>query len=304
MPRSFDYISQSAPPAAVKRLPAFRETHPCRTYEKEGMLYRVWDLGQGEDAVLFLPSGMGNGEIYFPYLLEMSRRRRCIAVSLPECKHMADFARQIHGILCEDLGIRRVTVVGSAIGGLLAQVYVRAYPEETEGLILCTTGAPCKDLPREDCVRWTSRKSLVLRYRIAPFDAMRGSMGYQTFEQMCPEELQDSMTFWRAFISETYEHSVYKKQYIHLNCIALPELYEKRPFAKGDLAGWGGRVLILESAGDQYYGERERALLRDLYPNAEVEDIGPHGQFALMADETRLIARMEAFLDGKGGAKP
>ena len=166
MPRSFDDIYQIAPPGAVKRLTAFRETHPCRTYEKEGMLYRVWDLGQGEDAVLFLPSGMGNGEIYFPYLLEMSRRRRCIAVSLPECKHMADFARQIHGILCEDLGVRRVTVVGSAIGGLLAQVYVRAYPAETEGLILCTTGAPCKDLPREDCVRWTSRKSLVLRYPV------------------------------------------------------------------------------------------------------------------------------------------
>ena len=81
MPRSFDDIYQIAPPAAVKRLTAFRETHPCRTYEKEGMLYRVWDLGQGEDAVLFLPSGMGNGEIYFPYLLEMSRRRRCITMS-------------------------------------------------------------------------------------------------------------------------------------------------------------------------------------------------------------------------------
>ena len=50
MPRSFDDIYQIAPPAAVKRLTAFRETHPCRTYEKEGMLYRVWDLGQGEES--------------------------------------------------------------------------------------------------------------------------------------------------------------------------------------------------------------------------------------------------------------
>ncbi|MGI5884938.1 MAG: alpha/beta fold hydrolase [Candidatus Spyradocola sp.] len=305
MPRSFDDIYQIAPPAAVRRLTAFREAHPYRTHEREGMLYRVWDLGQPEEeALLFLPSGMGDGEVYFPYLLEMSRRRRCIAVSLPACKHMADFARQIHGIVSEDLGVRRVTVIGSAIGGLLAQVYARAYPKETAGLILLTTGAPCKELPDEDCLRWTSRRSLALRYRIAPFDVMRGQMGYQTFHQMCPEELQDSMTFWRAFISETYEHSVYKSQYINLNCIALPEIYRKKPFFQGDMAGWDGRVLILESAGDQYYGERERALLRGLYPGAVVEDIGPNGQFALMADETRLIARMEAFLDGKGGANP
>ena len=303
MARSFEDIYQIAPPAAVKRLLAFREAHPCRTHEKEGMLYRVWDLGQGEDAVLFLPSGMANGEVYFPYLLEMSRRRRCVAVSLPACRHMADYARQIHGIVTEDLGIRRVTIVGSAIGGLLAQVYARAYPQETQALILCTTGAPCKELPDEDCVRWTSRKGLVLRYSIAPFEVLRGQMGYQTFHQMCPEELQDSQTFWRAFISETYEHYVYKKLYIDLNCRALPELYEKKPFFIGDMATWRGRTLILESEGDQYYGVRERSMLRALYPGAKVRDIGPHGQFALMADETSLCKIMENFLDeGEGKA--
>ena len=298
MARSFDDIYQIAPDAAVRRLTAFRETHPSRTMEKEGMIYRVWDLGEGERAMVFLPSGMGHGEIWFPYLTDLCVDARCIAFSLPECKHMGDFARQIHKMLREDLGVKEVILVGSAIGGLITQTYLRLYPDEVIGQILVTTGAPCKELPEEYCVRWTSRKGMALRYQFTPFEPMRRQMGYQTFDTMCPEEMQDGMTFWRAFIAETYEHYVYKKQYVNLNCLALSEIYRTKPFYKGDMQGWMGKTLILESPGDQYYKERERGLLRDLYPGAQVVSIGPIGQFALMANETEMIGHMRAFVRG------
>lgn len=296
MARSFDDIYQIAPLSGVRRLTAFREAHPSRTMEKEGMNYRVWDLGHGERAMVFIPSGMGHGEIWFPYLTDLCVDVRCIAFSLPECKSMQDFARQIHRLLTEDLGVKEVILVGTAIGGLITQTYLRAYPDEVIGQVLCTSGAPCRELPEAECVRWTSRRGMAMRYWLTPFEPMRQQMGYQTFHAMCPEELQDGMTFWRAFISETYEHYVYKKQYVHLNCIALPEIYRTRPFAQGDLKDWKGKTLILESSGDQYYPEHERALLRQLYPGAQVQDIGPLGQFALMANETQIIGYMRAFV--------
>ena len=113
---------------------------------------------------------------------------------------------------------------------------------------------------------------------------------------MCPEELQEGMQFWRAFISETYEHYVYKKQFVSLNCRALPDIYEKKPFYAGDMEGWTGKTLIMESEGDHYYKQRERELLRNLYPGARTEDIGPLGQFALMAREKENIALIRDFL--------
>ena len=51
-----------------------------------------------------------------------------------------------------------------------------------------------------------------------------------------------------------------------------------------------------KSSGDQYYGQRERELLKKLYPGAQVEEIGDMGQFALMARESEIIARLREFI--------
>ena len=57
-------------------------------------------------------------------------------------------------------------------------------------------------------------------------------------------------------------------------------------------------MAAVESEGDQYYKEQERALLRGLYPGAQVEDVGPLGQFSLMAREKENIALIRAFVRG------
>lgn len=296
MARSFEDIYQIAPESGVRRLTGFREAHPARSIDKDGRIWRVWDLGRGTRAMVFIPSGMGHGEVFFPYLTDLCINMRCIAVSLPECRTMEEYARRLHALLTEELGVEEVVLAASGIGGLVSQTYLRMYREEVIGQVLITCGAPCRQLPDEDCVRWINRKKMIMRYTLTPFDPMRAQMGYQTFDQMCPEDMQEGMQFWRAFISETYEYYVYKKQFIDLNCRALPDIYEKKPFSVGDMQGWTGRTLIMESEGDHYYKERERALLRELYPDAQVENIGPLGQFALMAREKENIAIIREFI--------
>lgn len=296
MARSFEDIYQIAPESGVRRLTGFREAHPARSIDKDGRIWRVWDLGRGARAMVFIPSGMGHGEVFFPYLTDLCINMRCIAVSLPECRTMEEYARRLHALLTEELGVEEVVLAASGIGGLVSQTYLRMYREEVIGQVLITCGAPCRQLPDEDCVRWINRKKMIMRYTLTPFDPMRAQMGYQTFDQMCPEDMQEGMQFWRAFISETYEYYVYKKQFIDLNCRALPDIYEKKPFSVGDMQGWTGRTLIMESEGDHYYKERERALLRELYPDAQVENIGPLGQFALMAREKENIAIIREFI--------
>ena len=296
MIRSFDDIYALAPESSTARLKGFRDAHPSRTISKEKMLYRLWDIGEGSTAMVFLPGGMGNGEMWFPYLNDLSLDMRCIAFSLPECKKMEDFARQIHRILTENLDVEKVLLVSNGIGGLIGQTYVRMYKDEVIGQILLTCGAPVKGLTSDITERWTSRTRLALRYKFSPFDAMRRQLGYQAFHNMCPEELQEGMAFWRSYISETYEVMVYKKQFINLNCVALPDIYKRLPFEIGDMKDWTGKTLILESEGDQYYGEKERGLLKQLYPDPEVVNIGRLGQFSVMANELELISLMRTFV--------
>ncbi len=298
MQRSFEEIYQIAPPSAVNRLKGFRDRVPARTYEVEKKLYQVWDMGQGERAALFLPSGMGYGEIWFPYLMELSAVTRVIAISYPAEKSFESYCRQVHGLLIQ-LGVKKVILVAHAIGGLLAQLYVRMYPDEVEGLALCMTGAPAQGLSEAGRERWTHRRKNYWSYKMAPFDSMRQRMGYQTYYNMCPPELEENLVFWRAFISETYEYHIYKQQFIWINCLAIPEIYEKLPLKKGDLADWPGRVLILKAEKDQYYSEEEKALLESLYPNAKVETLSAAGQMALLADERRAVQLLRAFLTGR-----
>ena len=158
------------------------------------------------------------------------------------------------------------------------------------------SGAPAKGLDPQAREKWTKRKKLYWNYMLSPFDPLRRRMGYQTYYNMCPPEMEENLIFWRAFISETYEYHIYKKQFVYINCRALPDIYERLPFDKGDLDGWKGRVLILRAQRDQYYPASEQELLEQLYPNARVEELGPAGQMALLADERRAVSLMRSFL--------
>ena len=55
-------------------------------------------------------------------------------------------------------------------------------------------------------------------------------------------------------------------------------------------------MLILRAQRDQYYPASEQELLEQLYPNARVEELGPAGQMALLADERRAVGLMRSFL--------
>ncbi len=294
--RSLDTIYQIAPPAAYKRLQGFREAVPPRTYDVGKDMYRVWEIGSGSRAALFLPSGMGHGEIWFPYLTELSSSIRVIAISYPAKKTFEAYCQQIHELL-RRLEVEKVILVGHAIGGLLAQTYVRLYPDEVEGMVLCMTGAPAKGLNTEDRNKWYERRKMFKNYLLSPFDPLRARMAYRTYYNMCTPELEEELLFWRAFIAETYEYHIFKKQHMYLNLRAVPDLYRRLPFDQEDLKDWPGRVMILQAEKDQYYSENEKQRLRDLYPNAQVEELVAAGQMALLADERHAIGLMRDFFD-------
>lgn len=296
--RSLDEIYQIAPPAAYNRLKGFRETVSSHSYDIGKDFYRVWEMGSGSRAALFLPSGMAHGEIWFPYLMELSSDIRVIAVSYPAKKTIEEYCSQIHELLAQ-LGVTKVQLIAHAIGGLIAQTYVRMYPEETESMALCMSGAPAKGLDGEARERWMHRRKMYWSYYFAPFDPLRMRMAYQTYYSMCPPDMEEDLIFWRAFISETYEYYVYKKQYLYLNMLAVPDIYERLPFEKGDLKGWNGRVLLMHAQKDQYYSAAEQKLLEELYPGARVETLGPAGQMALQADERQAVSLLRQFINGR-----
>lgn len=59
------------------------------------------------------------------------------------------WAEDLHALI-EGLGLERPVVCGHSLGGMVAQVYVRKYPEELSGLVLADTFVP-------ETLHWTER---------------------------------------------------------------------------------------------------------------------------------------------------
>ena len=68
------------------------------------------------------------------------KRGHGLSESGPDRCEMADYARDLAGLL-DAIGIRRATIVGISLGGVIAQELYRQRPELVAALVLCDTGA-------------------------------------------------------------------------------------------------------------------------------------------------------------------
>ncbi len=298
MARSFEQIYANAPKAAVGRLLAFRHRYAPRYEEHHSKLYRVWeinDTGSPETAVVFLPSAMGHGEIWFPYMLELRNTARLLSFSLADDEDPAELAAAFWEIL-ERNGVMRAVIVGQSIGGLLAQIMASQKPERTAGLALMLSGSPSADIDFAAAQKWELRRKMKRRLRFRTYSpAEKLGMANQIFDSICPEPYKESSAFWLGYIEETFAEAVYKAQHIAVNTALGPNIYSNFAFTKESFKE-DMPVLIAESQADNLYLKPEREAQKALFPSARIVDVGDAGQFTLQLYEQRVCEILSGFL--------
>jgi 3-oxoadipate enol-lactonase len=73
-------------------------------------------------------------------IITYDKRGHGLSESGPDRSEMADYAGDLAALL-EILGVRRPTIVGLSIGGVIAQEFYRLYPDRVAALALCDTAA-------------------------------------------------------------------------------------------------------------------------------------------------------------------
>ena len=94
--------------------------------------------GESGPALLLLPGTLGRGDIFWQQIEALKGRARIVAVSYPESGGVAEWASDL-AELCSILGLGKVTVLGSSLGGYVAQYVAATYPQLTERLIGANT---------------------------------------------------------------------------------------------------------------------------------------------------------------------
>jgi pimeloyl-ACP methyl ester carboxylesterase len=121
-----------------KELATFQARYPLRSKTIEG---RSWVFRQtpGKSAeqcpIVMLPGIQGGGDIFFETALALGEVLPLITVSAPDIEDATEMVAETAGFLAA-LNTPRVNIVGSSLGGYLAQKFALDFPNQVEQLAI------------------------------------------------------------------------------------------------------------------------------------------------------------------------
>jgi maspardin len=116
----------------------FAVRHPEQRTLIGGREWGYVAAGEAGPALLLIPGTLGRGDIFWQQIEALEDCARIVAVTYPRNGGVAEWAGDL-AELCGRLGLGRVTVLGSSLGGYLAQYFAAAYPHMVERLIAANT---------------------------------------------------------------------------------------------------------------------------------------------------------------------
>jgi pimeloyl-ACP methyl ester carboxylesterase len=286
----FDAIYAKVPADQLERLKDFRRTHPYKRLPIGDTEWEYISCGRGEQTLLLLPGALSIGESTFPLITAFENDYRIIAPTYALSLTMAGLCDGIAGIL-EVENINQVHTIGGSYGGLVAQYFVRKYPDKVCSLVLSHTFliTPKFELPLK--IAGTLFPAIP-RSLFVPLLRLRlNKMLLSTLRRTKHPEFE----FWRAYLNEAVASDHFKKVVIHQNKCLL-ELARRPQFTADDLHEWRGRILIIDSDDDPAIGVRDRVLLRNAYPQAEVQTFCDGGHASSILKREEVFSIIKSFL--------
>ncbi|HEY6401566.1 MAG TPA: alpha/beta hydrolase [Blastocatellia bacterium] len=287
----FNEIYARVPTEHVERLKAFRSTHSYKHLLFDGVEWEYISCGRGEQTMLLLPGGLTTGESAFPLITAFEKDYRIIAPSYPLSLTMTGLCDGIAHIL-EMERAHQAHVFGGSYGGLVAQYFVRKYPDKARNLILSHTSLMTPKV--ETPLRIGNKLLLVFpRSLFVPLLKMRFN---KIFLSTLRAAKHPEFEFWRAYVNEALASNRLKEAPIHQNRTLL-ELVRQPQFTAEDLKAWPGGILIIDSDDDPAITAKYRELLRNTYPQAQKHTFHGAGHVSAIVKREEFISIIRSFLD-------
>jgi len=263
----------------VRRLP--RVSYDC--------VYRV--LGAGSRTVLLLPGGGGGrGDGLATLALELARRVKVLSVDYPYRPGLSasKLSRDLAAVL-DHAEMPTVTVVGTSLGGMVAQALVRAYPQRVSAALLASTRAPGPDaIPRYS--------EIIERTRVLP-RAEISRLIIESFEKTAATIPSARRGYWEDYFGR-YARTVSREE--RLSEFGLLLDFMGLRYKSADLADWPGQLWIFQPDHDEVLtgpAHSRAPDLRTLYPRAEIRTIPGSGHAVMMTHPEPFISLVNEFLD-------
>lgn len=263
----------------------------CATERRaiDGHEWAYIQRGAGAQAVLILPGGLAVAETAFRYIQRLEARYRVLAPTYPETvATMADLVQGLAKLLRAEQ-IARAHVVGGSYSGLVAQCLLRHAPASVAALVLADTGVPRRSRARQLALCQPLLAHL-------PLGAVRMISGCAL--ALFLARLPAQRAFWRRYFRQRIATMTRAAWLSHL--AVWRDFDSSYRFGAGDLAGWQGRMLLIEAERDGLFRRAEQLAMRALYPAARVHTFERSSHGASLAQMDDYIAVIEQFLVEEG----
>jgi pimeloyl-ACP methyl ester carboxylesterase len=117
---------------------AFARQCPERRVNLRGRDWGVLDTETGDRTLVLIPGTLGRGDIFWQQITALRDRVRLIALTYPSSGGIDDLSGDVLALL-DRAEIDTANVLGSSLGGYLAQYFAARNPDRTTGLIAANT---------------------------------------------------------------------------------------------------------------------------------------------------------------------
>lgn len=116
----------------------FAWANPEQRVLLNGREWGLIDLDGSGPALLLIPGTLGRADIFWQQMAALKGRVRILSVSYPDSGGVEEWAGDLIALI-SDRDIEKVTVLGSSLGGYLAQYIAAVHPDRVERLIAANT---------------------------------------------------------------------------------------------------------------------------------------------------------------------
>lgn len=276
---SFRVIYSKVSEDVVAMLSSFRRRNPLRRFNSGRITWRYHDVGAGEDVIVFLHGMGGSGDIWFQQIEALRERFRCIAVTYPPLPNLDLLRFGILGIL-EKEKISRIHLVGSSMGGFLAQFLAAKDPARIRKVVLSNTFPPNDVIPR--------RARMGVKYLPwVPEWAIMAGMRRNAQRILFPAAGNSELV--SAYLHEQ-TCGFMRKPDVIARCACLCQR-----FTPPDLYKLGIPALVIEADNDPMVGVELREMLKATYPSAAVKTFNQAGHFPYLNRPAEYTERLVEF---------
>ncbi|MDH4246375.1 MAG: alpha/beta hydrolase [Deltaproteobacteria bacterium] len=259
----------------------FFQSHTLRV---RGARWQVLDTAPGPErpplpVLLLLPGTLGSAEIFHRLMQALADRIRCVGLTYPALPEVPRLARGALGIL-DGLGIQTAHVLGSSLGGVVAQHLAWDAPERVRTLFL---GNTLVDPP----VHWAPRQHSLQQVLATP----AGELRRQRVEGVARHPAGDEGVRQALDFMRRQGELVLSARHLKARILALLKAQDIPPPALPP-----ERIVILECADDPVMPPAVRAAVRARFPQSRVHTLPSGGHFPYLSRPGEYIAILEAHL--------